>query len=235
MNVFGTWVRERVTLRSVLSGLTAVLIVLAFALCWGVVWIWTSWTESLSWLLWWTVVTPVVFLTAYLRSDRGANAGILVPAVVVGVAALFWAVGGFSYQEWGNVRGPTSELSILPWVFGFALVSAPLAYGGTRMHPKLLTALAAVLIGQALFVALTIVFPDPRVIEDGIYSKDNIATADRILIVILGGIGALLLVSAGTLLRRHISPWVTWPGAVMFFLTAVIYQTWYPPFSTFGD
>ncbi len=234
MNVFGTWVRERVTLRSVLSGLTAVLIVLAFALCWGVVWIWSNWTESLSWVLWASLLAPVVFWTAYMRAVPDIEQRPIVTAALVALAVSLWVGGGIGYGAWGSDRGPGSGIGML-LVFPFALLTGPVAVGATVLHSRLTMSLAAVLLGQAMFVAATIVFPDPTVIEDGLYSKDNIATADRILIVILGGIGALLLVSAGTLLRRHISPWVTWPGAAMFFLTAVIYQAWYPPFSTLGD
>ena len=216
--------------------LTAAVIVLAFALCWGVVWIWAGMTESLSWLLWWTVATPVVFMTEHSRFDRGAKAGIVVAAVAVGLAALFWVVGGFGYGEWGSDRGdPAFFLSLLPYVLLFAVVSAPFAHGVTRLHPRLMAALGAVVLGQAVFAALTLVFPDPRVVEDGIYSKDSIVTSHRVLIVVLGAAGALLLICAGRVLRRHVPPWTTWSAAGAFLLTAVIYQAWYPPFSTFGD
>ena len=233
MNASGRSVSSRLTRRHLLQTLTATLIVVGFVLFWGFVWIFSIIFESLSWVLWASVLAPVVFWVAYMRTTSDIDQRPLVTVGVLALAVSLWVWGGVSFGEWGSDRVSAGNSFAIATLM--LLITGPVAVGATVLHSRLTMSLAAVLLGQAMFVAATIVFPDPTVIEDGIYSRDNIATADRILIVILGGVGALLLVGAGTLLRRHISPWVTWPGAAMFFLTAVIYQAWYPPFSTFGD
>ena len=214
------------------SALTATIIMAGFVLLMGFAWLLSSWGESLSWVLWAALASPAALITAVFRTDRGGPVALLMVAVVV----LFWIVGGVSYREWGSNRGdPASDTDLMVQMLLFALIAAPIAFGSAYAHPRLSTALSAVLVGQALFAFLTIIFPDPSVLDAGSYHKGSIVTADRFTIVALGAAGALLLATAGMLLRRHVPPWVTWPGAGAFLLAAVIYQFWYPPFSTFGD
>ena len=216
------------------SSLTSTLVVGVFVLFWGFVWIWSSGTESLSWVVWASLLAPVVFWTAYIHEVTDADQRSFVAGALLVLAVGLWIGGGVGYGEWGSDRGPTATSAFLA-VALLTLIAAPVAIGATIVHTRLSTALAGVLLGQAIFVVLAIIFPNPTVISDGVYGKDSIATAVRVAVVVLGAAGALLLAGAGMLLRSHVPLRVTWPAAGAFFLAAVIYQVWYPPFSTWGD
>lgn len=225
------------TLRSLL---TATLIVLAFlpfeAVLWGV----STYTNSLSWLLWGALAAPVIFVTAYAPQPGVRNLTLWASILL---AALLLAGGFASYDAWDAwaAYGTYDDFVIV----GLALVvggglATPITVGAAYFQPHLMVAVAGMLLAQALFVALTLAFPEPGV--EPYYRSDypnaidgySITTDDRILILVLGGIGAAALIGAGVLMRRRIPAWVTWPAAIMFFLTAATYQVWYPPQNALG-
>ena len=259
---FAAWVHERLTLRSLLSVVTATLIVLGFVLFWGVVWIWSSWSESLSWVLWASLVAQAVFWTAYRRAVPDIQRRPLIETLLLALAVALWVGGGIGYEEWGSDRGPSGGVALLVVVF-LMLPAAPVAVGATVLHSRLSMSLAAILLGQGLCVVLIIVLPAPeitRVYEterfegewvrldetgqeldsgrNGTHTflvDERISAQDRILIVAMGGVGAVVLVALGAALRRHVPIWVTLPAGLGFLLTAAIYQVWYPPMSNLGD
>lgn len=220
------------TLRSLPIATLTVLTFLPFgAVLWGL----STATNSLSWLLWGALVAPVIFVSASAPRLRVRSLTLWASILL---AVLLLAGGFASYDAWDawspyGTHGDFTFAALALVVAGG--LTTPITVGAAYFQPHLMVAVAGMLLAQALFVALTLAFPEPGV--EPYYRSDypnaidgySITTDDRILILVLGGIGAAALIGAGVLMRRRIPAWVTWPAAIMFFLTAATYQVWYPP------
>lgn len=239
--------RSQLKPHQLLRALTATLVVAGFVLVWGVVWIWSSDTESLSWVVWTSTLAPVVFWAAYEGTVARASRRPLVATMLLALAVALWiwggvtlwVEGGIRHWEWGpyGVQGVVFNLLL---AMLSALIATPAAFGAAVRHPRLSTALAAVLLGQALVVVLIILLPAPEITK--VWSSTHtfvvdeyISTRDRILIVGVGGAGTISLMALGAALRRYVPIRITWPAALGFFLAAAIYQDWYPSMSTLGN
>ncbi len=214
---------------------------LAFLPYAALLWAFSTISNSLSWLLWGALAAPVIFVTAYARQMRAQSLTLWASTLL---AVLLLAGGFASYDAWDAWAsyGTYDDFVVvaLALVVGGGLTT-PVAVGATYFHPQLMVAVAAMLLAQALFAALTLAFPEPKVEPQ--YGRSDypnaitgygISTDDRILILILGGVGAAALVGAGALMGGRIPAWVTWPAATAFFLTAATYQVWYPPTNALG-
>ncbi len=226
------------TLRSLPTATLTVLTFLPFgAVLWGL----STATNSLSWLLWGALVAPVIFVSASAPRLRVRSLTLWASILL---AVLLLAGGFASYDAWDawspyGTHGDFTFAALALVVAGG--LTTPITVGAAYFQPHLMVAVAGMLLAQALFVALTLAFPDPKV-EPNYQRADypnlvtgySITTDDRVLILVLGGIGAAALIGVGVLMRRRIPAWVTWPAAIMFFLTAATYQVWYPPQNALG-
>lgn len=174
---FGTWLREHLTIRLVLTPLTASPILILFYFYWDVLWIASDYNgRSHSWQLWAATVAPAVFATAYLRhsKDRLRSVRIALAWALVGTVLLL-AAGAAVYNEWQLhvfTREDEGFSGLLRRGATLAAFAVPVAVGATFVHRRLLMTLAGILLAQALFIALTLGFSEepfdfPQPCEDG--------------------------------------------------------------------
>ena len=174
---FGWWLREHLTIRLVLTPLTASPILILFYFYWDVLWIASDYNgRSHSWQLWAAMIAPAVFATAYLRhtTDRLRSARLPLALFLVGTGFLL-VTGAAVYNEWQlhvYTREDEGFIGLLRWGATVAALSVPVAVGATLLHRRLMMTLAGMLLAQALFIALTLVFSEelydfPQPCEDG--------------------------------------------------------------------
>ena len=91
-----------------------------------------------------------------------------------------------------------------------------MAFVAASLHPRLMTALAAALTAPLAFGIAALILPEP--------TTSPVSAGFKALALAGGGAGAAVLLAAGVLLRPRVPAHVVWPAAVMFALTAFVYQ-----------
>lgn len=185
------WLSEHLTMRLALTPLTALPILILFYLYWVVLWTASAYDgRSHSWQIWAATVAPAVFATAYLRQTRGRSSSVRMPlALCLGATVLLLVTGAAVFNEWQLhvfTRADEGFIRRLGWGAALAAFAVPVAVGATFGHRRLTMTMAGILLGQALFIALTLAFSEkpfdfPQPCEDGTAAvEETSAPAGRI-------------------------------------------------------
>ena len=188
---FRRWLSAHLTMRLALTPLTALPILILFYVYWVVLWTASAYDgRSHSWQLWAATVAPAVFATAYLRQTRGRSRPFRMPlALCLGGILLLLVTGAAVFNEWQLhvfTRADEGFIGRLGWGAALAVFAVPVAVGATFVHRRLAMAMAGILLGQALFIALTLAFSErpfdfPQPCEDGTAAvEETSAPAPRI-------------------------------------------------------
>ena len=105
-----------------------------------------------------------MFATAHLRrsTDRLRSARLPLALFLLGTGFLL-VTGAAVYNEWQlhvYTREDEGFIGLLRWGATVAALSVPVAVGATLLHRRLMMTLAGILLAQALFIALTLVFSE---------------------------------------------------------------------------
>ena len=176
--------------------------------------------------LWQAAVAPAVFGALQLRRrfalarklDASLRGRLLSLAAAAFLAALPWAlIWAWSREELTQISRSAETLTTVPGIVAGVVVPAGMAFVAASLHPRLMTALAAALTAPLVFGLAALILPEPTT-----YPAVN--AGFKALALAGGGAGAAVLLAAGVLLRPRVPAHVVWPAAVMFALTAFVYQ-----------